>query len=81
MDQVYSWIYFCFLYPAFKRLVCLFLVALVFVAVCRLFLVAESGGCARASHCGGFSCCEAQTPGLWVSVVSACGLSSYGIQA
>ena len=44
----------------------------------RLSLVAEDGGdssCdARASHCGGFSCCKAQALGTWVSVVVARGL-------
>ena len=33
---------------------------------------------ARASHCGGFSCCGARALGVWVSVVAACGLSSCG---
>ena len=31
---------------------------------------------ARASHCGGFSCCGAQALGARDSVVVACGLSS-----
>ena len=40
----------------------------VFVATCRLSLVAASGGyslveVSRASHCDGFSCCRAQAPG------------------
>ena len=29
---------------------------------------------ARASHCGGFSCCGAQAVGAWASVVVAHGL-------
>ena len=33
---------------------------------------------ARASHCGGFSCCGARALGMWVSVVVAHGLSSCG---
>ena len=33
---------------------------------------------ARASHCGGFSCCEARALGIRASVVVACGLSSCG---
>ena len=33
---------------------------------------------ARASHCGGFSCCGAWTLGAWVSVAVAHGLSSCG---
>ena len=37
--------------------------------------------CARASHCGGFSCCKAQALGAWASVVVACGLSGCGSQA
>ena len=32
----------------------------------------------RASHCDGFSCCEAQALGAWASVVVACRLSSCG---
>ena len=36
---------------------------------------------ARASHCGGFSCCGAQALGAWASVVVACRLSSCGTQA
>ena len=36
---------------------------------------------ARASHCGGFSCCGAQALGAWASVVVARGLSSCGSQA
>ena len=35
---------------------------------------------ARASHCSGFSCCGARALDMWVSVVVACGLSSYGSQ-
>ena len=33
---------------------------------------------ARASHCGGFSCCRAQPLGVQASVAVACGLSSCG---
>ena len=36
---------------------------------------------ARASHCGGFSCCGAQALGTRASVVVARGLSSCGAQA
>ena len=36
---------------------------------------------ARASHCGGFSCCRAWTLGAWASVVAARGLSSCGAWA
>ena len=33
---------------------------------------------ARASDCGGFSCCRAWNPGVWASVVVARGLQSAG---
>ena len=58
----------------------------VFVAVCRLPLVAVSGATlccgARASHCGDFSCCGAWALGMRASVVvvhrlicsTACGI-------
>ena len=36
---------------------------------------------ARASHCGGFSCCRARALGAWASVVVAHGLSRCGSQA
>ena len=36
---------------------------------------------ARASHCGGFSCCGAQALGTRASVVVAHGLSSCGSRA
>ena len=36
---------------------------------------------ARASHCGGFSCCGAQALGVRASVVVAYELSSCGSQA
>ena len=36
---------------------------------------------ARASHCGGFSCCRARALGAWASVVLARRLSSCGSQA
>ena len=36
---------------------------------------------ARASYCGGFSCCGAQAVGAWASVVAARGLSSCGSRA
>ena len=36
---------------------------------------------ARASHCGGFSCCGARALGTWASVVVAHGLSSCGSRA
>ena len=36
---------------------------------------------ARASHCGGFSCCRAWALGVWASVVVARGLSSCGARA
>ena len=36
---------------------------------------------ARASHCGGFSCCRARALGTQASVVVACRLSSCGSRA
>ena len=36
---------------------------------------------ARASHCGGFSCCGARAVGMQTSVVVARGLSSCGSQS
>ena len=36
---------------------------------------------ARASHCGGFSCCGARALGTWASVVVARELSSCGSRA
>ena len=36
---------------------------------------------ARASHCGGFSCCGAQALGAQASVVAAHGLSSCGMRS
>ena len=41
---------------------------LLFIAVCGL-------------RCSGFSCCGAQSPGSWASVVAARGLSSCSVQA
>ena len=57
----------------------------VFVVVRGLSLVAVSRATlpcsARASHCGGFSCCGAQALGTRASVVVARGLSSCGSRA
>ena len=36
---------------------------------------------ARASHCGGCSCCRARALGVWASVVMAQGLGSGGPRA
>ena len=53
-----------------------------FLAALGLSLVAASGAPLRcrawASHCGGFSRCEAQAVGMQVSVAVAHGLSSCG---
>ena len=58
--------------------VCIFGCA-VFIAVCGLSVVAVSRATlhcgAGTSHCGGFSCCEAQTSGAPASVVVVLGLS------
>ena len=71
-----------------KNTVCIFknkFICLGCVAVLRLSLVAVSGATlpcgARASHCGGFSCCGARALGTWASVVVARGLSSCGTWA
>ena len=57
----------------------------VVVALCRLSLVAVSGGTLHcgvsASHCSDFSCCGVQALGTWASVVAAWGLSSCSLQA
>ena len=47
------------------------------------YFLAALGLCcgARASHCGGFSCCGAQALGTRASVIVARGLSSCGLQA
>ena len=56
-----------------------------FIAVRGLSLVVARGATlhcgARASHCGGFSCCGARAPGVRASVVVARGLSRCGSQA
>ena len=49
-----------------------------FSSCCEQWL--PSVGCS-ASHCGGFSCCGAQTLGTWASVVSVHRLSGWGTQA
>ena len=47
-----------------------------------LFMAALGLHCgARASHCGGFSCCRARALGTLASVVVAHGLSSCGSRA
>ena len=72
----YKFIYILFIY---------FWLRWVFVAVRGLSLVAVSGGatlrCARASPCGGFSCCGAWALGMCTSVVVARWLSSCGSRA
>ena len=71
-----KFIYFYFIY---------FWLCWVFVAVPRLSLVVASRATlrcgARASHCGGFSCCGARAQGTQASVVGAHGLSSCGSRA
>ena len=48
----------------------------------NLFLATLGLCCsARASHCGGFSCCRAQALGTRASVAVPCGLSSCGSRA
>ena len=81
---------FCFCFWIFFSLLILFIhlfwLCWVFVAACGLSLVAASGETtlhcsARASHCGGFSCCGARALGARASVVVAHGLSSCGSRA
>ena len=53
-----------------------------FFLIFKKFLAALGLHCtARASHCGGFSCCRARALGARASVVVACGLSSCGSRA
>ena len=54
-----------------------------FIYLCiYLFLAALGLRCgARASHCGGFSCCGTRALGARASVVVAHGLSSCGSRA
>ena len=62
-----------------------FLLYCIFIAVGRFSLAAPSWGyslvAVHASHCGGISCCRAQTLGTWTSVAEAHGLCSCGTQA
>ena len=62
-----------------------FLMYCIFIAVGRFSLAAPSWGyslvAVHASHCGGVSCCRAQTLGTWTSVAEAHGLCSCGTQA
>ena len=70
--------------------ICLKLLIYVFIFGCvgssllcaGFSLVAQAGATlrcgARASHCGGFSCCRTQAIGTRASVVVAHGLSSRG---
>ena len=63
-----------------------FLVGWVFVAACKLSLVAAAGGCcgscgAWTSYCSGFSCCRAWALGAWASEAAAPGPSSCSLQA
>ena len=54
----------------------------VFFFLIYLFLAALGLRCgARASHCGGFSCCGAWALGAWASVVVARRLSSCSSRA
>ena len=60
-----------------KFFIYLFLVALGLLAVYWHSLVEASGGCFPwyvGSHCGGFSCCREQAPGIRASVIVGTGL-------
>ena len=78
-------LYFSSLAPMPRSRVCLFVFLQIFyfIYLFILFFGAALGlRCsAQASHCGGFSCCGAWTPGVWASVVVALGLRSCGLQA
>ena len=69
----------------FKKIIYLFWLFWVFLAVPGLSLVAVGGAIlccrAQASHRGGFSCWGAQALGAWVSVVAAHKLGSWGALA
>ena len=63
-----------------------FLVCIGSLLLCAGFLYLQRAGAtlhcsARASHCGGFSCCRARARGVQASVVVAHGLSSHGTWA
>ena len=84
----HSWLFIPFLFfliNLFILFIYYFWLCWVFVAARGLSLVAASGGyfrcSARASHCGGFSCCGARALSARVSVVVAHGLSSCGSRA
>ena len=73
-----------FLFLKFILLFIFLLAALGPYCCVRAFLQLRRAGAtlrcgARASHCGGFSCCGAQALGVWASVVVARGLSSCGL--
>ena len=69
---------FLLLYSFFFFLIYYFWLCWVFVAACRLSLVAAAGATlpcgARASHCGGLSCSGAWALGARASLVAARGL-------
>ena len=86
--------FFCFV--LFKCLFAYFILFIYFIylffgcvgssLLCAGFLQLRQAGAtlrygARASHCGGFSCCGAQALGMWASVVVAHRLSSCGSRA
>ena len=69
-----------------NKCIYLFLAVLGLCCCARAFSSCGKGGAtlrcsARASHCGGFSCCRALALGMQASVVVARGLSSYGSRA
>ena len=69
--------YFCLIY--LFSLGWVFLAVLAFSSYCEWGLL--SSWSFWASHCCGFSCCEAQALGTRASVVAACGLSRWGSPA
>ena len=76
-----------FFFLIFKKFIYLFIFGcigslLLCVGLLYLRLAGATLHCsARASHCGGFSCCRAQAPGARAPAVVACRLSSCGSRA
>ena len=80
--QVVGFIQFFFFFN-FYLFIYLFIGCIGSSLLCAGFLQLQRAGVtlrysARASHCGGFSCCGARALGAWASVVVARGLQSAG---
>ena len=88
LSFIYLFIYLSiYLFLTFKKLfIYLFMAVLGLRCYVWAFLQLRRAGAtlrcgARASHCGGFSCCGARALGAWASVVVAPRLSSCGLWA